>query len=179
MALFQSENEIARKRRLKELEDKRLRFAKRMQQEGFAPERMLLLSTEKGGLAGLCRDRGQVCLIVGPDFGGEGEFVLERYDALPARREEFFQASEGLGGVFGLGKKGREGFYLIIERESGALSVPFIVHLNSAMLCDARNPLLSVKRRRGDANVVWYMQPMDKRVLKKADRMLREILEDQ
>ena len=177
MALFQSENEIARKRKLKELEDKRLRFAERMQQEGFAPERMLLLSTEKGGLAGLCRDRGQVCLIVGPDFGGEGEFTLERFDRLPARTEDYFEKSEGMGGFMGLGKKGQQGFRLIVERPDGEVVIPYVSGLNCAAVYPMKkNPLLDPRRRRGDANVVWDLPPVDRHRLRALERVVREIL---
>ena len=177
MGLFNDENERVRKQKLKELEDKRLRFAESMQRGGFAPERMLLVSTERGGFVGFCRDGKGMCLIVGPDFGSDDDFALERYDALVTRREDFFQPAEGLGGAFGFGRKGAVGFHLIVDRGGVELAVPFIVNQNSAMICGKRNPLLSVKRRRGDANLVWDMQPMDKRLLEKAERELRAILE--
>lgn len=176
MGLFHDSAEDLRKQRLKELEDKRLRFAQRMQQEGFAPAHMLLASTERGGVIGLCRDGEEICLIVGPDFGGDGDFCLERYDRLPARREDFFQASEGMGGILGFGKRGATGFYLIVDRGGIELSIPFITNINAASEYRlAKNPLLSPKRRRGDANIVWDMQPIDKRRLPDLERSIDKI----
>lgn len=177
MGLFSDPNEAVRKENLKKLEDKRLRFAETCAKDGFAPESMLLIATERGGLAGLCRDKSETCLIVGPDFGGEGEFVLERYDKLPARREEFFQAAEGMGGIFGFGKKGATGYYLIVDREDGELRIPVIANKGSVMECKAKNPLLSTKRRRGDANVVWDMRPIEKGMMKKLDTTISEYTE--
>ena len=44
MGLFSNnEAEALRKRNLKELEDKRVRFAERLKQEGFAPENCLFV----------------------------------------------------------------------------------------------------------------------------------------
>ena len=177
MSLFNDPKELERKEKLRQLEDKRLRFAERLQRDGFAPERMIICSGERGGMYGLCRESGQVCLIVGPDFGGEGEFVLERYDHLPARWEDYFEKSEGMGGFLGLGKRGAVGFRLIVERQDGELAIPYVSGLNCAAVYPLKkNPLLSVRRRRGDANVVWDLPPVDKRSLRKMERMVREIL---
>lgn len=177
MSLFNDPKELERKEKLRLLEDKRMRFAEQMQRDGFAPERMLICSGERGGLFGLCREGGQVCLIVGPDFGGEGEFVLERYDHLPARFEEYFEKSEGMGGFLGLGKRGAVGFHVIAERPDGELTIPYVSNVNCAAEYPLRkNPLLSAKRRRGDANVVWDLPPVDKRRLKDLERTVREIL---
>ena len=177
MSLFNDPKELERKEKLRQLEDKRLRFAERLQRDGFAPERMIICSGERGGMYGLCRESGQVCLIVGPDFGGEGEFVLERYDHLPARWEDYFEKSEGMGGFLGLGKRGAVGFRLIVERLDSELPVPYVYGLNCAAVYPLKkNPLLSVRRRRGDANVVWDLPPVDKRSLREMERMVREIL---
>lgn len=165
MGLFSNPAEEARKNNLKQMEDARLRFAQRMHSEGFRPERMLIVSTGRGGYAALCRHAGQVCLIVSPDFGAPGEFVLETYEILPARREDFYQPAEGLGGIFGFGKKPSVGFRLIISRPSGDFEIPFITNHSAASIYTAKNPLLSTTRRRGDANLVWDLQPMDRRLL--------------
>ena len=177
MSLFNDPKELERKEKLRQLEDKRLRFAEGLQRDGFAPEKMLICSGERGGLFGLCREGGRVCLILGPDFGGEGEFVLERFDRLPARMEDYFEKSEGMGGFMGLGKRGAVGFRLIVERRDGELAIPYVSGLNCAAVYPLKkNPLLSVRRRRGDANVVWDLPPVDKRSLRKMERMVREIL---
>lgn len=176
MGLFGDENEAKRRQSLKEMEDKRLAFAEEMHSVGFAPEYMVAASTHQGGYVCICRDKGQICLIISPDFGGEGDFVLERYGRLEVSKEEYFEAPEGMAGVFGFGKKGQRGFYLVIAREDGELRVPFIANRNSAMEWGARNPLLSLKRRRGDANIVWDMRPVDKQYLRRIERALDEIL---
>lgn len=173
MGFFDGGEETIRRQRLKELEDKRMLFARRMKSEGFAPETMLAASTQTGGLMALCRHAGRLWLIVGPDFGGEGEFLLEPCDAAELRREEVFEKPEGLGGVLGMGKRGAEGFVLT----DGRYSVPFVAGRNSwAEWPLKRNPLLREKRRRGDANVVWDMQPLEARMLKKVEARLDAVL---
>lgn len=177
MSLFENPREQERKEKLRQLEDKRMRFAQQMQRDGFAPETMLICSGERGGLFGLCREGGQVCLIVGPDFGGEGEFTLERFDRLPARTEDYFEKSEGMGGFMGLGKKGQQGFRLIVERPDGEVAIPYVSGLNCAAVYPMKkNPLLDPRRRRGDANVVWDLPPVDRHRLRALERVVREIL---
>ena len=177
MSLFNDPKELERKEKLRQLEDKRLRFAEQQQRSGFAPEKMIICSGERGGLYGLCREGGQVCLILGPDFGGEGEFVLERFDRLPARMEDYYEKPEGMGGFLGLGKRGQQGFRLIVERPEGELAIPYVYGLNCAAVYPLKkNPLLSVKRRRGDANVVWDLPPVDKHRVRELERLIREIL---
>ena len=179
MGLFNDADEAKRRANLKAMEDRRLRFAERMQAEGFAPQKMVLASTERGGVIGLCRVDGQSCLVLGPDFGGEGEFVLERYDRLPVRFEEYFEESTGMGGFLGIGKTGAVGFLAVVDRGGVELSIPFIVNKNCALLCeDGKNPLLRARRRRGDANVVWEFPPVEKKMLAKFRAALREILEE-
>ena len=177
MGLFNDPNEQKRRENLRILEDKRLAFAQRLQREGFAPETMALFSTERGGLIGLCRHQGRVGLIVGPDFGADGDFTLEQYDALPVRFEEYFEKSEGMGGIFGMGKRGAVGFYVIAQRPDGELAIPCVMNKNSAAVFSLKkNPLLSVRRRRGDAHVVWDLPPVEKRRLSEMERLVRGIL---
>ncbi len=177
MGLFNDAAEVQRRANLKAMEDRRVRFAERMRAEGFAPEKMVLASTERGGVIAVCREGGKVCLILGPDFGGEGEFVLERYDALPARFESYLEESSGLGGLFGIGKKGAAGFVAIVDRGGVELSIPFVVNRNCALLCEGRkNPLLNPRRRRGDANVVWEFPPVEKRALARFRAAMEEML---
>lgn len=177
MGLFNDPGEAERRQRLKILEDARLAFAQRMLQEGFAPEQMILTSTERGGLIGLSREGSELCLVIGPDFGTPGTFTLEKCSPADVRREEFFEAPEGLAGLLGIGKKGAKGFYLVVDRGGIELSVPFIINRNSAAAFSyKRNPLLSPKRRRGDANVVWDLQPLDKKQLSRVERALNAML---
>ncbi len=164
MGLFNSAEEQERKAKLKKLEDKRVAFAQALAREGFAPERMLFAQTENGGFVALSRFEGKYCLIVSPGFGTDEDFVLERYDALKWRTQEVRVNSEGMGGIFGFGKKAEIGVEYIITRADGSeVKMPFIGGRNCWLECKlSKNPLLKTQRRRGDANVVWDMQPLDK-----------------
>jgi len=168
MGLFNDHAEMERKEKLKKLEDKRVSFAEQLAKEGFAPEKMFFVQTGNGSFVSLSVFKGQRCLVVAPGFGTDEDFALERYDTLTVRKEEVFVASEGLAGAFGLGKKGEAGAEYIITRLDGSeLSVPVVCGRNSWMECSAKkNPLLDVKRRRGNANIVWDMRPVEKRHLK-------------
>ena len=106
MGFFSGPEEAARRRKLTDMENKRLAFAGEMARVGFAPERMLLLSTERGNLLGICRDGGALCLIVGPELGAEDDFVLWRLEHSRVRREEVIEPATGLGGALGFGTKG-------------------------------------------------------------------------
>lgn len=177
MGFFDSPGETERRQKLKTLEDARLVFAEQMQKQDFRPETMLLTSTERGGLIGLSRDEGGLWLVIGPDFGTDDGFTLERCLPDNIRREEHYVPAEGMGGYLGFGKKGEKGFYLMIDRGGVELSVPFIINKNSAAAFPyKRNPLLSTKRRRGDANVVWDLQPLDKTQMSRVEKTLSEIV---
>lgn len=177
MGLFNDPQEAIRKAKLKDMEDKRCRFAQRMQEEGFAPESMLLFSGEGGGVIGLCRDGGQAYVICGPDFGAGNDFEMFRFVRSQTRREEIDEPGEGMGGVLGLGKKSARGFKLHIVCGEKEITVPAIVNRSSMLLCRrGKNLLLNVKRRRGDANIVWDLPPLDKRGLADVSEWIDEIL---
>ena len=164
MGLFDSAEEQARKAGLKKLEDKRVAFARLLARQGLAPERMLFAQTENGGFVALSRYEGKYCLIISPGFGTDEDFIFERYDALQWRTQEVRVGSEGMGGIFGFGKKAEIGVEYIITRADGSeVKMPFVGGRNCWLECKlAKNPLLRTQRRRGDANVVWDMQPLDR-----------------
>ena len=164
MGLFNSAEEQARRAKLKKLEDKRVAFAQQLEKQGFAPERMLFAQTENGGFVSLSRFAGQYCLIISPGFGTDEDFVLERYDTLNWRAEEVVVQAEGMGGIFGFGKKAEGGTEYIITRADGSeVKMPFVGGRNGWLECKlSKNPLLKTRRRRGDANVVWDMAPLDR-----------------
>ena len=163
MGLFNDAGEQERKANLKRLEDKRLAFAQRMAEQGFQPERMLFAQTPEGGLTALCRHGGQYCLILGPSFASEEDFQLERYDRLDYRVENVDVKGEGMGGIFGFGKKPESGVEYVIARHDGSEArMSFVCNRGGWLECALKkNPLLSPKRRRGDANVVWELHPID------------------
>ena len=167
MGLFNSTEEQERKAKLKAFEDKRLAFAQAMSRQGFAPERMLFSQTENGGFVALSRFNGQYCLIVSPGFGTDEDYTLERSDELTWRVEEIHVKSEGMGGIFGFGKKAEIGAEYVITRADGSeVRMPFVSGRNCWMECKlSKNPLLKTRRRRGDANIVWDMQPLDRTAL--------------
>ena len=164
MGLFNSAEEQERKAKLKKLEDKRVAFAQELARQGFAPERMLFAQTENGGFVALSRYEGKYCLIISPGFGTDEDFIFERYDVLQWRTQEVRVGSEGMGGIFGFGKKAEIGVEYIITRADGSeVKMPFVGGRNCWLECKlAKNPLLRTQRRRGDANVVWDMQPLDR-----------------
>jgi len=169
MGLFSGPEELERKAKLKAFEDKRLAFAQRMDGQGFKPEKMLFSQLDNGGFAAVCSHAGKRWLIVSPGFGAEDEdYVVESYDRFEVRREEMRVKSEGMGGLFGFGKKGKYGMEYVITRADGSeLRVPFVYGLNSwGEYTLAKNPLLKPQRRRGDANVVWDLKPIDNNELK-------------
>ena len=176
MGFFSGPEEAARRRKLTDMENKRLAFAGEMARVGFAPERMLLLSTERGNLLGICRDGGALCLIVGPELGAEDDFVLWRLEHSRVRREEVIEPATGLGGALGFGTKGAFGFVCTICADEGEFALPVVAHRGGALVCGKKNPLLSAKRRRGDANVVWDSPPIERRRLHEIERELRELL---
>ena len=180
MALFNSPEEQERKANLKKLEDKRVAFAQRLAQEGFAPERMLFAQNGNGGFTGLARFKGQYWLIVSPGFGSDDDYILERMDRLNYRVSEVQVKAEGMGGIFGFGKKAENGREYIISLPSGGEAKLSIVSGRGTWLDVPlnKNPLLKTKRRRGDANMVWDMTPLDRtgieRVLEVVEEFLRE-----
>ena len=169
MGFFDSPDEQERKAKLRALEDKRLAFAQELARQGFAPERMLFAMTENGSFVSLCREGGWV-VIVGPALGSDEDFRIVRMDVLTARREEVRIPSEGMGGIFGMGKKAQIGAEYIITLPDGEeVKMPFVGGRSSWMEREfKKNPLLATKRRRGDANVCWEMAPLDRTGVDKA-----------
>ena len=163
MGLFDNAAEQERKANLKKLEDKRLAFAQELEKQGFAPERMLFAQSANGSFVSVCRDKGQYVVIVGPGFGTDEEYRMERMDALVARREDVHVKSEGMGGIFGFGKKAEIGVEYFIRLSDGSeVSMPFVGGRSGWMEKERKkNPLLSTKRRKGDANLSWDMTPLD------------------
>ena len=163
------EAEALRKRNLQALEDKRMRFAEKLAAEGFAPESCLFVQRE-GGFVAVAQQNGELFLITGPAPGEEADFTLRRAGRARAYTEEILIKSEGLGGVLGFGKKGGVGFKLVIVPEEGEpLEMELISGLGTYLEIRpekrAKNALLSVKRRRGNANIVWDFLPIERNAL--------------
>ena len=179
MPLFDSSAEKLRKENLKNLEDKRLRFAEELQQQGFKPEKMLFCSTEGGQFVALARHNGKAAVIVSPVFGQEGDFAIEFHDALQWEKEEVFEKGTGLNGAFGFGKKGAKGFILHITLSDGSVAHLHVVAGRTSYLeTDYKhNPLLKTRRRRGDANIIWDLVPIEPGHLDKIeDRLMNYYL---
>ena len=170
MGLFDSADEQARKAKLKKLEDKRLAFAEQLAKDGFAPKSMLFAQTANGGYAAMSQFGGQYCLIISPGFGTDEDFVIERYDTLNYRIDDVHVKSEGMGGIFGFGKKAEIGVEYVITRHDGSEArMPFVSGRSGWMEASlAKNPLLKTQRRRGNANVAWDLRPLDRTTLEAA-----------
>lgn len=176
MPLFDAEAEKLRKLNLKNLEDKRIRFAEKLDKMGFKPEKMLFCSTEKGSFVALARHNGMYAVIVSPEFGQEGDFRLELMPELKCRREDFFEKGTGLNGMFGFGKKSAKGLNLVIELPDGSEETLSAVAGRTSYLETnlKRNPLLKTARRRGDANIIWDFAPFEMSGVQKVIKALDE-----
>ena len=176
MALFSSDAERQRKENLKLLEDRRIRLAESLDQQGFRPERMLLCSREDGSFVALARHEGRFALIESPRFGEDADFTIDIQDAPRYERNEVFEPGTGLNGAFGFGTKGAKGFDLILFNSDGLpVKFPVVNGRNSWMEATyKKNPLLQTKRRRGDANVVWDFLPIQGGHVETIDKLLNE-----
>lgn len=172
VALFDSAEDHVRKTNLKKLEDKRVAFAQKLESQGFAPEDMLFSQNENGGFTAVCRHNGRNWLIIGPSFGTDEDFNLVDAGALEYRVQEVFNKAEGMGGIFGFGKKAEVGADFIITLPGGGeAKLSFVSGRNSWLRSNLKkNPLLKTRRRRGDANIVWDFRPLDRTELQAAMR---------
>ena len=163
MGLFNSAEDYQRKANLKKLEDKRVALAQRLAREGFAPEKMLFAQLDNGGFTAICRFNGRFWLIVSPGFGSDDDFIFESFDAPDFTLRQVDVKAEGMGGIFGFGKKGEHGVEYVIRRADGSEArLPLVAGRNFWLEANlARNPLLKTQRRRGDANLVWDFKPLD------------------
>lgn len=181
MPLFDQSAEKQRKENLKKLEDRRVCFAEKLDKMNFKPEQMIFFSTEEGGFTALSRFEGKYAVIVGPAFNSENDFVLDIQDKLQMEREDIFEKGTGLNGAFGFGTKGAKGFTLHITLNDGSIAkMPVVAGRTSWLEVPfKKNPLLKTKRRRGDANVIWDMMPIDPGVLSKIeDKLAKHYLAD-
>lgn len=174
MAGRETMTEAMRKQFLKEMEDQRMAFAEKLDKEGFRPERMIFFSTEDGRFVALAKHAGKVAVIISPIFGAEGDFEIEYFDKLQYEREEIYEKGTGLNGAFGFGTKGANGYVLHIARHDGS-TVPLCVVAGRTSWLETiyrKNPLLKTKRRRGNANVMWDLYPIDDNRMSKIDDAL-------
>ena len=175
MGLFDNEAEKLRKENLKLLEDKRIAFAEKLEKMNFKPERMIFFSCENGTFTALSRLEGKYALVVAPALGQDGEFILDIQDMLKVEREDIFEKGSGLNGAFGFGTKGAKGFRLHFTLNDGSVAqMPVVAGRTSWMEClkARKNPLLITKRRRGNANIVWDMMPIEPGQLTKIENIL-------
>ena len=163
MSLFSGPDEQARKDGLRKLEDRREAFARKQDLQGFRPEKMLFTSMPNGGFGAVCRYEGRMWIIVSPGFGEDGDFTVVSAERFPIRREDVFVKPEGMGGMLGFGKKGERGAEFVVTLEDGGeIRLPFVFGRTSwGEFSYKKNPLLSTRRRRKDANVVWELKPID------------------
>lgn len=176
MPLFDRDGEKQRKENLKLLEDRRMRFAEALEKKGFQPERMFFCSCEDGSFVALARHGQQYAVILGPKFGSDDDFVFDLQDALECEREEVFEKGTGLNGAFGFGQKGAKGFNLMLHLSDGSVAKMPVVAGRTSWLETPykKNPLLKTRRRRGDANIIWDLMPIDPGVLPRIEALLAD-----
>ncbi len=173
MGLFSSPEEDARKNNLKKLEDKRLRFLSGIQ----SPGEMLLTITDRGSLRALGTIDGAPFAIIAPELSSEEEYRCVPLADCAYRKEPFFEPSTGLGGAFGFGKKGGVGFTIVLETPQGEWEFPYVFKKSSCLICaPKKNPMLTPKRRKGDANPAWELPPIDRSGLKRIEAWLDDFL---
>lgn len=175
MPLFNNDVEKQRKENLKILEEKRVAFAEKLEKMNFKPERMIFFSSENGTFTALARVDGKYAAVIGPAFGTDEDFVLDIQDQPNFEREDIFEKGTGLNGAFGFGTKGAKGFRLHFNLTDGTHAALDVVAGRTSWLESlkaAKNPLLRTKRRRGDANLVWDMMPIDPASLTKIEDTL-------
>lgn len=174
MPLFDNSAEKQRKENLRLLEDRRVLFAEKLEKMNFKPERMLFCSCEDGSFTALARHNGKYAIVVGPAFGSDNDFIVEVQDALQVEREDVFEKGTGLNGAFGFGTKGAKGFNLFFTLSEGSVvKMPVVAGRTSWLECPLKkNPLLKTKRRRGDANIIWDLMPIEPGVLSKIENIL-------
>ena len=174
MALFDTAAEKQRKENLKLLEDRRVLFAAKLEKMNFKPERMLFCSCEDGSFTALARHNGKYAIVIGPVFGSDEDFTIHILDALQVEREDVFEKGSGLNGAFGFGTKGAKGFNLFFTLSDGNVAkLPVVAGRTSWLECPLKkNPLLKTKRRRGDANIIWDMMPIEPGMLSKIEDIL-------
>lgn len=176
MPMFDREAEAKRKQNLKELEDRRLLFAQELEKRNFKPERMLFCSSEDGRFTALARHADSYAVVTSPVFGQEGDFTIELLPKLSYEREEVYEKGTGLNGAFGFGKKGARGFVISIDLGNGEQARMEIVAGRTSWLEAPlkKNPLLNLKRRRGNANIIWDLMPIEPGQLSKIEKLLEE-----
>jgi len=174
MALFDNSAEKLRKENLKLLEDRRVLFAAKLEKMNFQPERMLFCSCEDGKFTALARHNGKYAIVVGPAFGSEDDFIIDIQDSVQVEREDVFEKGTGLNGAFGFGTKGATGFNLFFTLSDGSVAkLPVVAGRTSWLECPLKkNPLIKTKRRRGDANIIWDLMPIEPGVLSKIENLL-------
>ena len=138
-------------------------LAQALERQGFKPERMLFAQAANGGFVAIARHGGKQWLVVSPGLGTEDDFIVEQAERLDVRKEKVRVQSEGMGGILGFGKKGENGAEYVVTLSDGReVRLPIVFGRNSWAEFELRkNPLLSTKRRRKDANIVWELKPVD------------------
>ncbi len=174
MSLFDNAAEKQRKENLRLLEDRRVLFAAKLEKMNFKPERMLYCSCDDGSFTALARIDKKYAIVVGPAFGSDDDFIIDIQDALQVEREDVFEKGTGLNGAFGFGVKGAKGFNLFFTLSDGKVAkLPVVAGRTSWLECPLKkNPLLKTKRRRGDANIIWDLMPIEPGALSKIENML-------
>lgn len=177
MPLFDGNAERLRKENLKKMEDKRIALAVELEKKGIKPDRMVFCADEVGSFTALARDGARYILISAPVFGSDDDFRYWIMDKLDYESEEVHIQGTGLNGAFGFGIKGASGVKLHIHLPEGEDVLMELVSGRSSALevvKYAKNILLSTKRRRGDANVVWDFAPLESGIYRKIKKALDE-----
>ena len=175
MAFFDNASEKLRKQNLKTLEDKRIAFAKRVNGMNLTPD-FMLYSQNGGGFTGMGMSGKKYIYITGPAPAEEADFSIMAYDHVDIQTREILIESEGMGGMFGFGKKGGVGYVITLSFPDGMTGELSVVSNQNCILEAARgkDSLFDEKRRHGNSNFVWEFRPLeDKRINAIVERFLK------
>ena len=159
-----------------------MRFAEMLAQRGFEPERCLMVQKE-GGFAAVALQGGELFLLTGPaPRRGRGLYFPPRRPR-PRLCGGYIHQVEGLGGILALARRAAwASNWSWCPRRATLWRwrwSPAWAHIwRSAREKRRKNALLSVKRRRGNANVVWDFAPIEREALEGLQKRWLEIINE-
>lgn len=163
MGIYDNISEKQRKDSLALLEDKRVAFAKKLADMGLTPGRALYVQCG-GGFHGVVLSSRGILYLTGPGpMEQEDDFTVSVHNGVELSYEEVHIASQGLGGIFGFGKKGGVGFKLTLSFPDGSTGELELVSGQHTFMevHKGKDPVFDQKRRRGFSNVVWEFKPLE------------------
>ncbi|MHB8062621.1 MAG: hypothetical protein ACYDG2_08315 [Ruminiclostridium sp.] len=147
-----------RKQQLKDLEQKRVKFAMDMKAQGVIPDRVLYVQ-KNGGFTGIGIDKTTLYVLTGPAPDDEAPFGIQAYKNFNAYMEEIYVEEDGLGGMFGFGKKGGNGWRFIVSLPNDQIILEIIPNMTNILDVLAIDNRLFFIKEKQNYNFVFDMIP--------------------